>query len=180
MELQTTPNALPIIIAKALFLAILTGCGTLPKEYDIESNRVYEAPMDVVWEGVIEFFTGYNIPIKTVEKDSGLIYAEHQYQKPQDVSAAFYGWADCGDPSFMELDIGESLSLNLFVRDSGNTGQTTVTVNALFSRVTQVSGALFTTDIVKTPCNSTGKLEKLIFDHIDQYLEKVAPEPGNA
>ena len=142
------------------------GCGSLPKVYSVDSEREFNAPLDIIWEGVIDFFTGYSIPIKTIEKDSGLIYAENQYSPSlamasQDPSA-FYGWADCGKIGLFAKPLGTSLSLNIFVRDHDQENQTTVSINVVFSGIAPKG--------LSVPCNSTGKLEEAIFQHIGQYL----------
>lgn len=63
----------------------LWGCATVPaKNYQFENSRAYSnKTYDQVWNGVIEFMTVNNIPIKTIEKDSGVIYSEiDNFSKP--------------------------------------------------------------------------------------------------
>lgn len=47
-----------------------------PKLIKIENERTYRAKFNKVWESIISFFAYSNIPIKTLEKDSGIIVAE--------------------------------------------------------------------------------------------------------
>ena len=139
-------------------LILLTGCSSLPRQPYIEKSRLYNAPKDIVWEGVIDFFTENSIPIKTVEKDSGLIYAEQQFTKPMSV------WAECGTRGMMPFltPSQDSVSLNLFVRENAEGNQTTVDINTVFKRMYRNIGL--------APCNSTGILEEIIFGHIGSYI----------
>ena len=148
-----------------LLSILLTGCATPPTRHHIKSEQEFSVPLDIVWEGVIDFFTKYSIPIKTIEKDSGLIYAEHQYNMVH----TFTGWADCGTTGMFSKGIGESLSLNVFVRDHGRENKTVVGVNSVFKRVVLSTGQVMPNNV---NCYSTGVLEGLIFNHIGGYISE--------
>lgn len=47
-----------------------------PKQRNIEKERLYNYKYDEVWESVVHSFASKNIPIKTLEKVSGIIVAE--------------------------------------------------------------------------------------------------------
>lgn len=134
-----------------LSAATLTSCATPPKKVNFDNSRTYASSKDAVWEAVISFFTKNNIQIKTIEKDSGVLYAER--------SSVDESMADCGDfPLAPEIE--RSGTLNVFVRhlQSG----TEVTVNTEFKDVRIFDNKTFTNS-----CNSTGLLEKNILDSIN-------------
>ncbi len=113
----------------------------------------------------MKFFTENSIQIKTIEKDSGVIYAEHIYSNSQGM--AFNKWADCGY-SYWETPISSNLSLNVFVRNDLQTEKTVVSVNVIF---TQKRFNNYWENYKTVPCNSTGILEHTIMDHIYKYME---------
>jgi len=99
---------------------------------------------DQVWSDLIGFFTSRNIQIQTIERDSGVIYAER---------ASFDDTLASCDMNSM-LAPGTSLAtLNVFVRPLSPT-QTQVTVNTDF-RKTGRYGA----NEIPLNCYSTGLLE---------------------
>ena len=67
--------------AFVLFSVLLSGCATVPATYDFDSKKIYNNHKDFVWEGVMNFFAKNNIQIRTIEKASGLIYAETEYTR---------------------------------------------------------------------------------------------------
>ena len=61
-----------------LLLIFVSGAGckrgiTPPKEFDFKPVSTIHGNYDSVWAAVVEFFAATNLPIKTIEKDSGLI-----------------------------------------------------------------------------------------------------------
>ncbi|MFV8249864.1 hypothetical protein ACES2I_12585 [Bdellovibrio bacteriovorus] len=60
-------------------LLFLTSCASLKKAAPppIEKKITVQAPFDKAWAGVIKFFSERGIPVKTIEKESGLIATEN-------------------------------------------------------------------------------------------------------
>ena len=81
------------------FMLILSGCANVayrvreeisskyiaPQEKEITKNKSFEVSYDEVWEAIMAYFAFNNIPIKTVEKESGIIVAERTLDKSQDL-----------------------------------------------------------------------------------------------
>lgn len=135
-------------------LFALSACATAPKEYTFEKSRTFAKSKDEVWEKVISHFATNNIPIKTVEKDSGIIYAENLRFTPGQ-------FADCGS-SALEPPISGLVRMNVFVRPV-STDTTEMTVNSDFEETRQFGQYPPTT----VKCNSTGALERQVFDSVD-------------
>ena len=133
-----------------LIASTLTGCGTDPQRTQFNNSAVIAKKKDVVWESLLDYFTRNNIQIKTIEKDSGVIYAER---------ASFdAGMADCGEAPIAR-ELVRSASLNVFVRSQQ--GGTQVSVNTTFAIVRS-----FDNQSWKAECFSTGALEREILNAI--------------
>ncbi len=81
----------------ATLAILLIGCSTAMQTYQFEKSRTYSASPDQVWEGVMQYFTANNIQIKTLERESGVVYAEMVY--PNQLGACAIGcfcWAPRG------------------------------------------------------------------------------------
>ena len=147
----------------AAFAIVLVGCSTAMQTYQFDKSRSYPAPPDQVWEGVMQYFTTNNIQIKTLERDSGVVYAEKVY--PDQVELQLV--ADCGSGFWHESAL-PTASLNVFIAgDFREEAETTVTVNTQFTDVYKdhLYGGMG-----QKPCNSKGMLEKTILNHIEAYL----------
>jgi hypothetical protein len=119
-----------------------------------KTDGVLKLPGFSGWQGCgvvgsLAFFTSNNIQIKTIEKDSGVIYAERARADPS--------MADCGQDLAVELS--RPANLNVFVKEAS--GGTQVTVNANFEVVRTFDNRTW-----NAPCHSTGLLEKQILSSI--------------
>ena len=131
--------------------AVLAGCATAPANFEVQKTRSYAEPKDAVWERAVEWFAARNMPIKTIEKDSGIIASERLYGQIG-AQGQMGDWADCGKGA-LEVPVRQKVDLNVFVRSVG-TGST-ATVNTNFSETRRdINDAMRDVD-----CNSTGKLE---------------------
>lgn len=130
----------------------LAGCGTPPKDYTFEKTKTYAITKDQAWEQLLGYFTTNNIQIKTIEKDSGVIYAERAL-----VDASI---ADCGQGG-LAVDVARTGGLNVFVRAISAT-QTQVSVNSDYKIMRNFDG-----QPVVSSCNSTGLLEGQILRSIN-------------
>lgn len=122
----------------------LASCATPPTQRAVENARTFPISKDQAWEALLIYFTSNNIQIKTIEKDSGVIYAER--------SLSDASMADCGAVP-IAMETGRPASLNVFVRETG--AGTQVTVNAQFEVIRNFDGATW-----RDPCFSTGVLER--------------------
>lgn len=139
-----------------------TGCaGSPPKVVAFDPVAKYEADFDQVWEPVVEFFAVGNLPIDTIEKDSGLIVTswmdagsggiEHKENEH---------FCDCGKPGFMGHKIWTRGKFSIHVKSAPQDG-TELRVTCTFQQ-NQLDGA----KEVVVNCASTGNLEKQIHGYV--------------
>lgn len=140
---------------------LLAGCATSMGVYEFDNSRDFEASESEVWDAVMDYFTGNNIQIKTVERDSGIVYAERLYASQEELNLV----ADCGSNIFQASQL-PSASFNVFVVDRNDNAETRVTVNTEF---VDVYTDLWAGGTGRKRCNSRGVLEKAILDHIERY-----------
>lgn len=115
-------------------------------------------PKDKVWERVVQFFAERNIPIQTIEKDSGIIYAEPELFGKR--------LADCGVfGTFAADEEAEGvIHMNVFVKPL-SAKRTALTVNVSFSNTFAHDPFIYGRK--KITCESKGVLEQHVLDYID-------------
>lgn len=133
-------------------LLLISACATAPSTYGIDNSRVYNKPYDEVWSDVMGFFTTSNIQIKTVEKESGIVYAESMRFTDQQ--------ADCGTPGINKV-VGRQMSLNIFVKENSD-NQTAATVNTNFIETRRFADQ----PAFAVECNSKGTVEAAILSSL--------------
>ena len=150
-------RVLAIVAAIGLF-----GCSTPAQLFEVNNTRSFAAPKEVVWDRLIRYFATNNIQIKTLEKASGVIYAERE------MSGAATSWwergkvgdmADCGK-DFGSIPESQTIQLNVYVRELGpaqSQATVTVTFKELYNQRVGFGGA-------PKACNSTGVLETKVLD----------------
>ncbi len=138
----------------ALLVAALVGCTPLPPTAtaDFKQTRQVEIDFDGAWQRIIDQLANEPIPIKALERSSGVIYA--QGLVPSDS-----GMADCGRGRGWKAIDQTAVNLNVFVRQAPTA--TAITINARFTQV-YVSGP----DSRVILCVSKGTLEERIFDSL--------------
>jgi hypothetical protein len=130
---------------------LLSSCVEAPKETAFKNGETYNISKDEAWSRLLAFFTSQNIQVKTIEKDSGVIYAERSSADPT--------LADCGKGG-LAADVNRTGTVNVFVLEKGPQ-QTQVTVNTDFSIMRQFDG-----QPIVGQCKSKGILERMILDSI--------------
>lgn len=139
-----------VIAWLCLGLLPLGGCETPPAVHDVERTRTYAKSKNVVWERLIQHLSSANIPIKTIDRDSGIVYAEP-------VGVDFTNYADCG-ASFPVI-LSRTAAINVFVKPL-RADRTQATVNATFT-ARRYAGSLPPSFV---SCTSRGGFEKDILD----------------
>lgn len=142
------------LILSAILAASLSACVTAPAIIPIENSRAVPLSKDVVWSNLVEYFASGNIAIKTIEKDSGIIYAERMFARGTELSS----FADCGAAA-MAAPVGGAADLNVFVRETA--AGVNVTVNA---RYRQSRASMWDGSVSSTECASLGTLERTILN----------------
>jgi hypothetical protein len=82
---------------------------TTPATYNYEKSKSYSQRYDQIWEDLVGFFANRNISIKSIAKDSGVIYAETSRFEEE--------LADCGHPGLASV-VTRTVNLNVFVMRS--------------------------------------------------------------
>lgn len=141
----------------ACLAAAVSGCASTPPAHiPIENSRRIALSKDVAWSNLVEHFAAGNITIKTIERDSGIIYAERMFGTVADVAT----FADCGVPG-MSVPISSSVDLNVFVREVE--GGVNATVNASFR---QQRRSTWDNSLSTVECASLGTIERSVLSAI--------------
>lgn len=116
-----------------LAFGLLAGCVTPPTTAPTPRTAVsVNAPFAKTWDAVIDVFSDRNIPIRTIDRASGLIATD-------DLSVGSEGteWADCGKNN--EAPIAPLLATyNVLVR--GDSTRSTVKVTVKWGSTTRLLG----------------------------------------
>lgn len=135
---------------------LLTACASIPaRTYPAPEPVTVAASFDRTWSAVVDHFAEKSVPIKTIEKASGLIVTE-----PMVVSQG-YGRtiADCGQAfEGVPWDVSRA-SYN--VRVVGDSAQTTIRVTAMFVPESE-----------HATCNSRGVYERELMSFVKARAEK--------
>jgi tetratricopeptide (TPR) repeat protein len=127
----------------------------MPKQHIFDKQVKIYNEYDIVWSAIISFFAENNVPIRTIEKASGLIVAESQIFPEV--------WADCGSASFIETRSDATGTFNVFaVKQTG--GGVNVTVNASF--YANRYDILNEEPMPPMQCNSTGEFERMLLGYV--------------
>lgn len=143
-----------------LALVVLAGCASVPPRiHNFESSRTFNTDYDTTWGKLVSFFGRNNIPIKNLEKVSGIIVAEKEmFYAP----AAYVppNGLDCGLPGGLALRVGYQLDFNVLARKIED--RTELVVNVFGKQARRIGD----NPIYWSECLSTGYLEKAIFDAV--------------
>lgn len=134
-------------------ITLTSGCATPPQQRPIQNSETYNTDFDVTWAHLMQFFTMNNIQVKTIEKASGVVYAERVL-----LDVDYKLAADCGSPGLFAIQ-STTVGLNVFVVPDAQ--RTKVTVNTTFTQVRALGQ-----NVVTVPCVSTGDLEKQILQSL--------------
>jgi hypothetical protein len=89
------------------------------------------APFAKTWNAVIDVFSDRNIPIRTIDRSSGLIATDQLTVSAEDVK-----WADCGSHSMSGTIAPQRAVYNVLVR--GDSTQSTVKVTVGWTATVEV------------------------------------------
>lgn len=153
---------LRLLLVSGVGLALLASASA-PKQHAVERARQVEAPFEAVWTNLVEVFAAYNWPIKTMDKNSGLVATDWM------VLESDSPYVDCGGSGITSV-VTTQVRFNVFVRASE---ATRVTVNASFRQL-----RTFDAMTKWVTCNSTGRVEALIHSEVAARTahEPAAPE----
>ncbi|MGS0466232.1 hypothetical protein ACU8V3_02930 [Cobetia marina] len=151
-------------------LAFLAGCAgpsvTPPSPLTDDQSKSYNASYDSVWESTVDWFAMNNIPIKNIEKASGIIGSE--YSLGSNYSQVNCGIIDGGDMHVVK-DVSVVANINVIVRESGNF--TTVRPNVFGHGNASLMDVWngYPTNMKLENCVSTGELERSLQTYLSQH-----------
>ncbi|MBB3140219.1 hypothetical protein ACGTN6_00955 [Halomonas sp. THAF12] len=159
-----------IILAAAasLTLAGCAGPSVMPPNTSTgNQTEAYSADFDSVWEGAVDWFAVNNIPIKNIEKDSGIIGSEYTL-------GANYSQIDCGtvNPGAMHILLNQNVVANINVLVRETSAGTTVQPN-VFGHGTAMLRDNWNGMPVQLRldnCVSTGELERSLHQYLSRSL----------
>ena len=151
--------------------AMMTGCAMPSIQPPADNNRdyqeTYQAGFTEVWESTVDWFAINNIPIKSIEKESGLIGSDYAL-------GADFSQVNCGkvDPGGMHVLQSQNVvaNINVLVRDQPNGvtvqpnvfGQGTFTLRDVWYGIPKV--------IKADQCVTTGELEHSLHQYLKAHL----------
>lgn len=157
------------VLESLLIGTVLAGCATAPKQYAFDPTRTIDAPFDVVWGAVVEYFAVGSLPIDVVEKASGLIVTSWMDASGPGASED-KSFCDCGGAGIATQQWTRG-KFNVFVKSIGDT-QTQVRVTCTYQQAREFM------DVVNVvPCPSTGFVEQGIQEYVAAKLGNV-PAPA--
>ena len=135
----------------------ITGCVPLvplvpptpPTKEAPRAGTPVAASFDKTWNAAVDVFALYNIPIRTIDKASGLIVAERMIVRDS-------SFADCGKDGFGKVIRPSALTWNVLVR--ADSAHTNVRANVFYE---SPSG----------PCSSLGKWESYFETNVKARAE---------
>ncbi|MBK6461198.1 MAG: hypothetical protein IPF92_09345 [Myxococcales bacterium] len=151
----------------------------------VETEIVVEAPLDAVWDATVEWFATRGLPIKNIDKTSGLLATEHVMPTAQAETVM-----SCGtpgpNPNGKVEHADHRTHFNVLLRAQGPR-QTKVTVNAFFDclvntyeNVGLFGGQVRLDSSVRHKCGSTGTLERSILSRLEKVKTSPATDAGAA
>ena len=113
-------------IAVCTIILLGIGCATPATFYNIQRSWTTAYDFDDLWTGVITLFSHNNIPIATLEKDSGIIVSDWFVLGGKDPIEI-----DCGSPG-LAISYEKYAKMTITVRPVGSDRQ--ITVNAQYQQ----------------------------------------------
>lgn len=149
-----------------LTLMLLTGCVTVTNyEKDIlPTARTFDAPRDKVWQAVVAE-VGTKYPVKSIEKDSGLLTTDFVSVPAGQMNAEMGKWVM--PPSVdqpMAIWNGLKVSLSVMVLEP-QAGKTSVNIRSHYEAYFHQGKQWFV-------CESNGRREQSILDAIGSGLQR--------
>ena len=117
---------------------------------------------DRAWNGVIDVFTARNIPIRNIEKASGLVVTEPLLVNDRSATQ----WADCGNSMGIPL-LPTNATYNVLVR--GDSARANVRVTVRWMRAGAARG--FSTAQVVEECSTRGVWENSFESEVKRIAE---------
>ena len=119
----------------------IAACVTPAQTFQYDNSRDVTASYDTTWERTITVLASNNLPIKTLEKDSGIVVAENEL-----VSVASMGESVSCPSSMLATPIGGVMNYNILVRKTGEE-TSNVTINTRYQMTYRDTNGAVTTQV---------------------------------
>ena len=146
------------ICVTLLILLFVSGCATAPKKYDFNPVCSLEGSYDEVWNALVEYFAIANLPINTIEKDSGLIVTSWM-DASSGAGSEDKTICDCGG-SGIAIPQWSRGKFSVFVKVTPS-GTVDLRVTCTYQQ-----GRKFMDAFATVVCESTGHLENNIHEYV--------------
>ena len=153
-----------------IFVTALTvwGCATAPLKFDFNPVATIPGDFDVVWSAIIEYFAISNVPITTIEKDSGIIVSDWMDASAQRSRAEDETFCSCGRAGVATI-WWTRVRFSVFAKRT-DAASVDVRVTCLYQQHRQFADLYATGN-----CNSTGYLERQLHEYV---MAKVQGSPA--
>jgi hypothetical protein len=159
--MRVTPLAVTTSILSMIACAtVIPPARPLPPQ-----DHYIQAPFDSVWQRTVGFFADSRIPIRTIDKESGII-ASSSFELPFDQAQT---WADCGkastgEPTLARLQAINNIpqiqaDFNVFIRKAGDSSAVRVNLG-LTGSANSPAGK------VPLQCVTNGKFEEALVNYV--------------
>lgn len=160
------------LLTAAALSVLVAGCAapsvTPPSASSGDHVDTYRADFLEVWEHAVDWFAINNIPIKNIERDSGIISSDYSL-------GSDFSQVDCGtvDPGGMHILIDQSVTANINVLVRERSGEVSVQPNVFGQGVFTFRNSWdnrLTETLRVDRCVSTGELERSLHSHIQSRM----------
>jgi hypothetical protein len=146
-----------ILLVVILMCVLGIACATAPKKFSFNPVVTIEADYDAIWAAVVEYFAIGNLPIDTIEKDSGLIVTS--WMDAGAGMAEDKRLCDCGGAGLASVYWSRG-KFSVFVKKLDG-GKADLRVTCTFQQKRKFMDAWNTVN-----CSSTGFLESRIHEYV--------------
>ena len=147
----------------------LAGCATFPPPKEsIPTSRVYGNDYNEVWDAVLATFSEQNIPVKSMDKESGTIVAEDNHIALVQFQPGRYDskYCFCGSPDQYHVLKGLVGEYTISIT-GGKQVRSSLKIDASF----RASSSFGEVSTGWHPCISKGVFERIFLEQVDSRLE---------
>lgn len=159
-----------LLLTGLLSASLLFGCATAPPKFDFNPVASFSGDYDAAWSAVVEYFAVGNLPIQTIERDSGIIVSNWMDASDAIGFKEDKTFCDCGGAGISTPEWTRG-KFNVFLKRTGE-GALDLRVTCTYEQRRSFGGE---GAIVR--CNSTGHLEASLHNYVMAELgQGISPE----
>ena len=148
---------------------ILISCSSYepPRDYTVQKEATINKSYDITWQNVVDYFATHNTPIKTMDKNTGLIATDYNLTVSEALKYMDCGTAGNSIGAHQRIE-SQSGNFNILLKKIDD-NSTKITVNVFFnSMLNTLNDNGITVNSEKINCNSKGVLEKELIDNLSK------------